>query len=142
LTRRRVDGMLIIQIDDKTCVRRSNDMGMTNRRPKGPKSFEIRIPNVIMEILLKQNLSPYETRVLLFLLRQIYRTDARIDRIYLSTIGENIGLDRRNLDRTLDKLSSKQMILKKADEKRRNRKIVELRDFREWKITSKKMKET
>jgi DNA-binding MarR family transcriptional regulator len=122
-------------------MRRYNDMGM-RRRPKKAGTFDICIPDIIMEILLRQNLSPYETRVLLFLLQEIYPTGERVDRIYLSTIGKSIGLDRRNLDRTLDKLSSKQMILKKADEKRKNRKIVELRDLMEWKITSKKMKKT
>lgn len=116
-------------------------MGM-RRRPKKLGSFEICIPDVIMEILLRQNLSPYETRVLLFLLQETYRTGERVDRIYLSTIGKSIGLDRRNLDRTLDKLSSKQMILKKPDEKRKNQKIVELRDLSEWKFTSKKTKNT
>lgn len=116
-------------------------MGM-RRRPKKIRSFDICIPDVIMEILLRQNLSPYETRVLLFLLQEMYRTGERADRIYLSTIGKSIGLDRRNLDRTLDKLSSKQMILKTPDEKRKNQKIVELRDLSEWKFTSKKMKKT
>ena len=116
-------------------------MGM-RRRPKKQGTFDICIPDVIMEILLRQNLSPYETRVLLFLLQEIYRTGARVDRIYLSAIGKSIGLDRRNLDRTLDKLSSKRMILKKPDEKRKNQKIVELQDLNEWRFTSKKMKKT
>jgi DNA-binding MarR family transcriptional regulator len=116
-------------------------MGM-KRRPKKLGSFDICIPDVIMEILLRQNLSPYETRVLLFLLQEMYRTGERVDRIYLSTIGKSIGLDRRNLDRTLDKLSSKQMILKKADEKRKHQRIVELRDIKDWKLTSKKTEKT
>lgn len=116
-------------------------MGM-RRRPKKLGTFDICIPDVIMEILLRQNLSPYETRVLLFLLQEMYRTGERVDRIYLSSIGKSIGLDRRNLDRTLDKLSSKQMILKKPDEKRKHQRIVELRDLRDWKFTSKKAKKT
>lgn len=116
-------------------------MGM-KRRPKKLGSFDICIPDVIMEILLRQNLSPYEIRVLLFLLQETYRTGKRGDLIYLSTIRKSIGLDRRNLDRTLDKLSSKQMILKKADEKRKNLKVVELRDLSDWKFTSQKTKKT
>jgi DNA-binding MarR family transcriptional regulator len=116
-------------------------MGMI-RRPKRLESFEICIPDVTMEILLRQNLSPYETRVLLFLLQETFRTHGRADRIYLSTIGKNIGLDRRNLDKALDKLSSKQMILKKPDEKRKHQKTVELRDIKDWKFTPKKTKKT
>jgi len=112
------------------------------RRSKKIEYFEICIPSVIMDFLLRRNLSPYETRVLLFLLWQKYRTDKRVDRIYLSTIGKSIGLDRRNLDRTLDKLSSKQMILKKPDEKRKHQKTVELRDLKDWKFTPKKTKKT
>ena len=116
-------------------------MGM-RRRPKKLGSFDICIPDVIMEILLRQYLSNYETRVLLFLLQETYRTGARVDRIYLSTIAESVGLDRRNLDRTLDKLSSKRMILKKPDEKRKHQRIVELRDLSEWKFTSKNTEKT
>ena len=111
-------------------------------RSKKVESFDICIPAAIMDRLIIQNLSPYETRILLFLLWQKYRTEGGGDRTYLSTIAESVGLDRRNLDRTLDKLSSKRMILKKPDEKRKHQRIVELRDIKDWKLTSKKTEKT
>ena len=110
------------------------------RKPKAPESFEICIPNEMMEILLRQNLSSYETRVLLFLLRQAFRKDRKSETAIPSTIGKSIGLDRRHVDRALSRLSSKGMILRKPDPAVKHRKLVEHRDVGEWKIVSKKRK--
>jgi DNA-binding MarR family transcriptional regulator len=112
------------------------------RIPKTAEAFEICIPNEMVEILLRLNLAPYETRVLFFLLRQAFRNDRKNEVASPSTIRGRIGLDRRLVDRALAGLSSKKMILRKPDPLRKHRKIVELRDPGQWKLVSKKMRKS
>ena len=69
-----------------------------------------RIANEIIEALWKVNLSPYETRVLWFLLRKTYGWKKKTDWITLSQFSKNIGLDRRLIHRTLKSLFSKKII--------------------------------
>lgn len=68
-----------------------------------------RISNEIMEALCKVNLSPYESRMLWFLLRKTYGYRRKADRIPLSQFSNGTGLDRRLVHRALKGLSSKRM---------------------------------
>jgi phage replication O-like protein O len=77
------------------------------------------IPNEIVEALYKINLSPYEWRVLMYLLRKTYGWHKTSDRIALSQFTDDIDIDRRLVHRTLKTLSHKKIIVIEKDEKAR-----------------------
>lgn len=70
------------------------------------------VPNSILEALCKVNLSKYEWRVLLFILRKTYGYHKQSDRIPLSQFSQGTGLDRRHVHRALKSLWVKGMIIK------------------------------
>ena len=96
------------------------------------------IANEILEALWKVNLSPYEYRVLLYLLRKTYGWQKKTDRITLSQFAKDIGIDRRLIFRAIKKLSSKQMIVIYKDDKNRLSYGFQ-KDYDKWTLSSKKM---
>ncbi len=96
------------------------------------------IANEILEALWKVNLSPYEWRVLLYLLRKTYGWHRKTDRIALSQFSKAIGIDRRLVHRTLKSLSSKQMTVIYRDD----RNLLSYgfqKNYERWKLSSPKM---
>jgi len=94
------------------------------------------IANEILEALWKINLSPYQMRVLLYLLRKTYGWHKKTDYIALSQFSKDIGIDRRLVHRTLQELEFKNMVVIHRDDKsvihtdthKRNKKKKTLRD--------------
>jgi phage replication O-like protein O len=70
-----------------------------------------RIAHEILEALCRINLSPYESRVLWFVLRTTYGHHKKADRIALSQIQAATELDKRNASRTLTRLRKRNIIL-------------------------------
>lgn len=70
------------------------------------------IANSIMEALARTQLSGYEWRVLLFLLRKTYGWSKKSDIISLGQFVDGTGLDRRHVARTLKHLIEKRMCAK------------------------------
>lgn len=97
------------------------------------------IANEILEALWKVNLSAYETRVLIFLLRKTYGWHKKVDAISLSQFEKAIGLDRRLIHRTLKELSSKGMILVIPQDDRKPVSYGFQKDYQKWKLSSPKM---
>lgn len=69
------------------------------------------IANEILEALWKVNLSSYEWRVLLYLLRKTYGWHKKTDEIALSQFSRDIGVDRRHVHRALKMLGSKYIVV-------------------------------
>lgn len=68
------------------------------------------VANPIMEALARTQLSGYEWRVLLFLLRKTYGWSKRSDVISLSQFVDGTGLDRRHVARTIKSLVRKRIV--------------------------------
>lgn len=96
------------------------------------------IPNEILEALCKVNLSPYESRVLLYLMRKTFGWHKKMDRIALSQYSEDLRIDRRLVHRTLRRLSSRQMIVIRRDD-RNSISYGFQEDIENWKGSSPKM---
>jgi len=95
------------------------------------------IANEIIEALFKINLSPYENRFIWFILRKTYGWKKKTDWISLSQFAKEMGLDRRNIHRTIKKLSSKQMIVVYRDYKNHIGYGFQ-KNYEKWKVSSKK----
>ena len=70
----------------------------------------LRIANGIIEDLAKVNLSPYEWRVLLAILRKTYGYNKKADRISLSQIEEATGITKPHISRALARLISRRIV--------------------------------
>lgn len=70
------------------------------------------IANEIMEALCKVNLTAYEWRVLLFILRKTYGWRKISDIISLSQFEEGVGIPRKHVCRTVGLLASRNVIQK------------------------------
>jgi len=68
------------------------------------------VANPIMEALARTQLSGYEWRALLFLLRKTYGWNKKSDIISLSQFEDGTGLDRRHVARTIKRLLEKKII--------------------------------
>jgi len=97
------------------------------------------IANEILEALWKVNLSSYETRVLIYLLRKTYGWHKKTDRISLSQFSREIGMDRRLVHRTLKELSSKGMIVVIPQDDRKPVSYGFQKDYQKWNLSSPKM---
>lgn len=75
-----------------------------------------KVPNSLLEALCKVNLSKYEWRVLLFVLRKTHGYHKSSDVIPLSQFSGGTGLDRRHVHRALKSLWVKGMIVKTGRE--------------------------
>ena len=89
------------------------------------------IANEILEALCKMNLSPYESRVLWFLLRKTYGYQRKADHIPSSQFSRGTGLDRRLVHRALKGLSSKKMTVISRDDTNRPT-IGFQKDYAQW----------
>lgn len=69
------------------------------------------IANEIIDNLCLINLSPYESRVIWFILRKTYGYQKKIDRIPLSQFAESLQLDRNNIRRAIQKLIKKNLLV-------------------------------
>lgn len=75
------------------------------------------IANEIIDNLCLINLSPYESRVIWFILRKTYGYQKKIDRIPLSQFAESLQLDRNNIRRAIQKLIKKNLLVVSRDHK-------------------------
>jgi len=76
-----------------------------------------KIANEIMEALSKINLSPYEMRVLLVIMRKTYGWGKKSDKIPLSQIVEITGIAKPNVSRAMKSLVSRSIVIS-SDNKR------------------------
>ena len=72
------------------------------------------IASELVEALAKVNLSAYESRVLWALFRKTYGWHKKADRISRSQFADITKLDGRNISRTLARLVSRNIVLKKV----------------------------
>lgn len=84
------------------------------------------IANEILEHLAKINLSPYENRILLAVIRKTYGWKKKIDFISITQLQEMTGLDRRNVSRTKLKLLNRKII------KQKENKLYFNKNYDEW----------
>jgi DNA-binding MarR family transcriptional regulator len=104
-------------------------------------SREVIIPSILLRALAKVKLSPNETRIVFFLLEARFRKDpgdglGAIREVPLSIIAKDLCMDRRHVDRAIDGLSSRGMILKKPHPTRKHFMVVELQqNFGQWKTS-------
>ena len=97
-----------------------------------------RIANELMEAMCRVNLSPYESRVLWFIIRKTYGFNKKLDRIALSQFAKKTGIDRRNVHRALKGLSAKRMIVIRKDDMGFISYGLQ-KDYSKWRLSSIKM---
>ena len=78
-------------------------------RPQRENGFT-KVPNEILESLARIHLSPYETRVVLFIIRKTYGWHKELDWISLSQIVEGTGIAKPNVCRTIRSLKRRNII--------------------------------
>ena len=71
-----------------------------------------KVPNDILEALARMCLSPYETRVVFFIIRKTYGWHKELDWISLSQIVKGTGIAKPNVCRTLRSLRNKNIIVR------------------------------
>ena len=86
-----------------------------------------RIANEILEALVRINLSPYESRVLWFIIRKTYGWHKKLDRISISQIANGTGILRQNVFRALKSLHLKNMIFRPS-----NKHVGFQKDYTMW----------
>lgn len=89
-----------------------------------------KISNEILEALCKINLSPYETRVLLFIFRKTYGYQKKSDRLALSQIAEGTGLAKPHICRALKSLTLRAIITQNG-----NKQLQFQKDYDFWQHT-------
>jgi phage replication O-like protein O len=95
------------------------------------------IAHEIMEALAKTNLSPYESRVIWYLLRKTYGYHKKADWISASQFQEGTGLDRRHTWRILRNLSKRNIAVISRDD--RGQPIYSFqKDYSKWRVSSPK----
>jgi phage replication O-like protein O len=95
-----------------------------------------RIANEILEALAKVNLSAYETRTLLALLRKTYGFQKKEDRISVSQFQKITGLKRQHQSRALKELEERQIITRIGDGFINN--YLFQKDFSKWRTITKR----
>ena len=81
-----------------------------NENPQKENGYTA-IANEIMEALAKINLSAYEGRLVMAVLRKTYGWNKKMDYISISKLEEIMCLDRRNLSRTKRKLIARKILI-------------------------------
>ena len=71
-----------------------------------------KIANELLEALSRSNLSPYESRVLWFVIRQTYGWKKKTDLISLSQIVKGTGIEKGNTSRALKSLILRQIVVR------------------------------
>lgn len=92
------------------------------------------VPNSILEALCKVNLSKYEWRVLLFIMRKTYGYHKESDLIPLSQFSKGTSLDRRHVHRAIKDLLSKRMVIREGSRKRGIAYAIQL-DSTKWRLS-------
>ncbi len=69
-----------------------------------------RVPNEILEALARTHLSPYESKIIFFIIRKTYGWNKTEDWISLSQIVEGTGIAKPNVSRTLNSLKRRNII--------------------------------
>ncbi len=96
----------------------------------------LRIANELVEALYRVNLSAYESRVVLLVIRQTYGYNKKMDRIALSQFAKKTGIERRNVHKVLKRLSSRKIIVVHKDD-RGNISYGFQKDYSKWRVSSK-----
>jgi len=86
-----------------------------------------RIANEILEALVKRNLSPYESRVLWFIIRKTYGWQKKDDLISLSQIVVGTDIKKGHASRALSSLISKQIVTRLG-----NKRLGFNKDYDSW----------
>lgn len=86
-----------------------------------------RVANEIMEALARINLSPYESRVLWFILRKTYGWQKKSDLIPLSQIAQGTGISKPNVCHSLKRLLARSIIVRLD-----NKHIGFQKDYEKW----------
>jgi phage replication O-like protein O len=94
------------------------------------------IANELLDQLMKVNLSGSEWQLLIAILRKTYGFQKKTDWITLSQFAKITGIERRNVHRTLKKLSSKQMTVVQIDDNNRL-KYGFNKNYEQWELSSK-----
>jgi phage replication O-like protein O len=88
-----------------------------------------KIANELLEAISRINLSSYEFRVMMAIIRKTYGFSKKKDWISLSQLGEITGISVPHVCRSINKLKVKNMLIK-------NGKITGIqKDYRQWKVT-------
>ncbi len=86
-----------------------------------------KIANELMEAFCKINLSPYESRVLFFILRKTYGWSKKADKIPLSQIVEGTGMKKPHVCRALQSLISRSIVTRTG-----NKQTQLNKDYAQW----------
>lgn len=87
-----------------------------------------KIANELLEAIINVNLSNYEFRVFMAIIRKTYGFNKKTDRISLSQLSDITGIKIPHICRALNKLLERNMILKNGKTKGINK------DYHEWKL--------
>ncbi len=90
------------------------------------------IANEILEALCRVNLSPYESRIVWFLIRKTYGYQKKMDRISLSQFSEFTGIEKPNVRRAIRSLNRKCMVISHQEAPNRVFYGVQ-KDYDQWK---------
>jgi phage replication O-like protein O len=85
------------------------------------------IANEILEELAKINLSGYETRVLVFIIRKTYGWHKKADRIPHSQIVKGTGIHKAHVSKTVKRLADRNLITRD-----KHRRIGFQKDYKRW----------
>jgi len=92
------------------------------------------IANELLEFLYKRNLSPYEMRLFLFILRKTWGFKKKTDIIASRQFKKEIGLDRRIIHKVLKRLINKNIIVTSTGDKKGKSYGIQ-KDFDKWNLS-------
>jgi len=103
----------------------------------------VRIANEIIDALIKINLSSYEWRILLAIIRKTYGWNKKKDRISLSQFAKITGIRKSHISRTLSKLVEKNIVTRTGNVthsgNQRNITYSFQKNYEEWKALPKQV---
>jgi len=76
-----------------------------------------KVPNEILEALARINLSSYEVRILLFIIRKTNGWQKKTDWISLSQLSQGTGIHKSHVCRTIKSLVTRNIIVKGRDKR-------------------------
>ena len=93
-----------------------------------------KIANELIEALSRVNLSPYESRVLWYIIRKTYGWNKKFDKIAQSQISESTGLRKQHTSRAMKSLKSRKIIIdyNKKVTSRGDKQIGINKDYEQW----------
>lgn len=98
-----------------------------------------RIANELLEALCKANLSPYEWKVLLAVVRLTYGWNKKEKIVSLSQISILTGIRPHHVWRSLRKLKEKELIIMISQGRGRKTRLALQKDYERWKLRSKEL---